>query len=470
MSPDRAPFIPPEPAVSSPSPWGVFSIRPFLRLWLAQVTSSLGDWIGIIAILSMAARLSGGSAFALGLVMTARMLPGFFLAPLGGALVDRWDRRKVMVTCDVARACVYVALPFANSILWLIAASFVIEIFTLLWAPAKDASVPKLVPKDQLASANSMGLIAAYATFPLGGLIFASLAGLAALIGSIGQVRFLSVDQESLALWADGLTFLISALLIVRLPLGRSSEERSLRIDWGQTWRDIVDGVRFMAKNPLVRGVILGLGAGLIGGGAMIPLGPLFAREILNGGPPTFSLLMVALGTGAAIGVMSLLALQRWLPKRTVFSFAVIGSGIGMMVAVSFSQLAPAAFAIVFVGACAGTAYVTGFTVLQENVANDLLGRTFATLYTVVRLCLLLALTVSPLFADFYDWVVREQLPSGTLTIGQLSYSFPGVRVTLWIGGAIAVAAGLYARHELRRAAKAEHPSAGVNNAGGVAA
>jgi dTMP kinase len=315
-----------------------------------------------------------------------------------------------------------------------------------------------------------MGLIAAYATFPLGGLIFASLAGLAALIGSIGQVRFLSVDQESLALWADGLTFLISALLIVRLPLGRSSEERSLRIDWGQTWRDIVDGVRFMAKNPLVRGVILGLGAGLVGGGAMIPLGPLFAREILNGGPPTFSLLMVALGTGAAIGVMSLLALQRWLPKRTVFSFAVIGSGIGMMVAVSFSQLAPAAFAIVFVGACAGTAYVTGFTVLQENVANDLLGRTFATLYTVVRLCLLLALTVSPLFADFYDWVVREQLPSGTLTIGQLSYSFPGVRVTLWIGGAIAVAAGLYARHELRRAAKAEHPSAGVNNAGGVAA
>lgn len=470
MSPDHAPFIPPEPAVPSPSPWGVFSIRPFLKLWLAQVTSSLGDWIGIIAILSMAARLSGGSAFALGLVMTARMLPGFFLAPLGGALVDRWDRRKVMVTCDVMRAGVFVLLPFANDILWLIAASLVIEILTLLWGPAKDASVPKLVPKSQLASANSLGLIAAYATFPVSGLIFASLAGLAALIGSIGQVQFLAIDQEALALWVDALTFLVSALLIVRLPLGRSTEERAIHVDWTQTWRDLVDGIRFMARNPLVRGVILGLGAGLIGGGAMVPLGPLFAKQILQGGPPTFSLLMVALGVGAAIGVLSLLALQRWLPRRTVFSYAVMGSGVGMMLAVSFSRLAPAAFAIVFVGACAGTAYVTGFTVLQENVRNEMLGRTFATLYTVVRLCLLIALTVSPLFADLYDWIIGLSGASGSISIGRFSYPLPGVRVTLWVGGLIALAAGLYAKHELKRAARMEHPSTGSSDAGGVAA
>ena len=99
-----------------------------------------------------------------------------------------------------------------------------------------------------------------------------------------------------------------------------------------------------------------------------------------------------------------------------------------------------------------------------------MLGRTFATLYTVVRLCLLIALTVSPLFADLYDWVVGLFTTSGGVAIGRFTYPLPGVRVTLWIGGFIAVAAGLYARHELRRAAKAEHPSAGSAEAGGVAA
>ncbi|MFZ4516311.1 MAG: MFS transporter [Acidimicrobiia bacterium] len=470
MASNPAPFIPPEPSAAGPSPWGVFAIRPFLRLWLAQVTSSLGDWIGIIAILSMAARLSGGSAFALGLVMTARMLPGFFLAPLGGALVDRWDRRKVMVSCDLARAGVFALLPFANSLAWLVVASFVIEILTLLWGPAKDASVPKLVPPKQLASANSLGLIAAYATFPIGGLLFASLAGLAAFLGQFGGIQFLQVDQESLALWADGVTFVISALLIARLPLGRADGDTRPRVDWTQTWRDLVDGVRFMAREPLVRGVILGLGAGLIGGGAMIPLGPLFASQILGGGPATFSLLMVALGSGAAIGVVSLLAIQRWLPRRTVFVYAVIGSGVGILLAASFSGLAPAAFAIVFVGACAGTAYVTGFTVLQESVRNELLGRTFATLYTVVRLCLLIALTVSPLFADLYEWLMRLVFPDAAITIGRFSYSLPGVRMTLWIGGLIAIGAGLYARHEVHRAARAEHPSSGSTDQGGMAA
>ena len=76
---------------------------PFFRLFAAQFSSSLGDWIGLVAILALATKVSG-SGTGIGLVMTARMLPGFVLAPVGGALIDRWDRRKVMVTCDLGRA------------------------------------------------------------------------------------------------------------------------------------------------------------------------------------------------------------------------------------------------------------------------------------------------------------------------------------------------------------------------------
>ena len=91
-----------------------------------------------------------------------------------------------------------------------------------------------------------------------------------------------------------------------------------------------------------------------------------------------------------------------------MFSFAVIGTGGFLILAASFSSLAPAALIIGGVGACAGTTYVTGFTVLQENVSDELRGRTFATLYTVIRLCLLISLTISPLWADFWDWVTEQ--------------------------------------------------------------
>jgi len=105
-------------------------------------------------------------------------------------------------------------------------------------------------------------------------------------------------------------------------------------------------------------------------------------------------------------------------------------------------------------GACAGTSYVTGFTVLQETVQDDLRGRIFATLYTVIRMCLLVALVISPLWADFWNWLVDDLLNVGVVTIGQVNYSFPGVRIALWGGGLITLGAGIYARWTLLHAAK----------------
>jgi len=102
------------------------------------------------------------------------------------------------------------------------------------------------------------------------------------------------------------------------------------------------------------------------------------------------------------------------------------------------------------VGACAGAAYVTGFTVLQETVTDELRGRTFATLYAVVRLCLLLSLTVSPLFADLYEWLFSLAAGAPRITLGGFSYGFPGVRLALWGGAVLTIVSGLYARHELR--------------------
>jgi dTMP kinase len=454
-APSPVPFIPAdvEAPPLPPAPWRLFGSRQFFRLWLAQVISSSGDWIGLIAILAIAARVSDNSGAAVSLVMTTRVVPGFFLGTLGGVIIDRFDRRRVMVICDLGRAALLLSLPFAENLWALVLVSFGLEILTLLWGPAQAASVPNLVGKEQLASANSLSLVASFGTFPVASLVFSLLAVIATVLGDLNLVGAFKVDQESLALVVDALTFLVSAAIVWRLPIphDRAPREPGRRMDWTGTFRDIRDGLRFISTHPVVRGVIFGLGVALIGGGAVIPLGPAYAKEVLGGGASAFGVLMTALGFGAAGGVVTLLWLQRRLPRATVFAAAILAVGFLLVISASFSALAPAAFTVALVGACAGTMYVTGFTVLQESVADELRGRTFATLYTVVRLCLLISLTVSPLWADFWDWISKLVLHDQTIGVGKYDYALPGVRLALWAGGFITAGAGWFAWRSIRR-------------------
>ena len=224
-------------------------------------------------------------------------MPGFFLGTIGGVLIDRLDRRKVMVVCDIGRASLLLMLPFIDTLFGLVLISFGLEILTLLWGPAKDASVPHLVNEEQLASANTLSLVASYGTFPLASIVFSLLAALAAWLGSFDPLRDLAVDQEALALVLDACTFLLSAFIVFHLPIPKfGKEDRGPSTSWTQTLRDIREGIHFIAHEPLVRGIIVGLGLGLIGGGAMIPLGPVFAKQGLNGDAATFGVLMTALG------------------------------------------------------------------------------------------------------------------------------------------------------------------------------
>jgi dTMP kinase len=309
--------------------------------------------------------------------------------------------------------------------------------------------VPNVVKdKEQLASANSLGLIAGFGTFPLGAIAFAALAGVAKWLGGFSALSFLSVEQESLAIWVNSVTFLVAAVIISRLDLPEG-ERRIQRIDWTQTFRDIVDGLRFIHSHPLVRGVMIGLAGGLLGGGAMVPLGPVFARDVLGAGSAGFGLLMTALGIGAALGVLTVLWLQRRLPRQTVFVASVVASGSFIVVAATLSSLTLAMLVTVAVGATAGAAYVTGFTVLQESVADDLRGRTFATLYTVVRLALLLSLTAGPFAAGGLDRVSARLVDRSVELVG-FTLPLPGVRLALWAGGGLAVLAGLAALRRMR--------------------
>lgn len=433
----------------------VFGSRPFFRLWLAQVASATGDWIGFLAIAAFATRIGAGSPeAAVSVVMAARIVPGFFLASVGGVLVDRWDRKKVMVVCDIGRAATLATLPFLASVWGLVLASVVLEIFTLMWSPAKEASVPNLVPADKLTSANSLSLLAAYGTFPLASALFAFLATVSTWLGEISALRALRFNQEAIGFYFDVCTFLLSALLISRIALPHvsrrereASHERG--IDWGQAFHELKEGWQFIFINPVVRAVMLGLGTGLIGGGMLVPLGPVFSRVVLGSGTAGFGWLVTALGSGVALGVAALTFLQRRISRTRVFTASVLVAGMALIGAASMSVLWMAMLFVMVVGVCAGGVYVVGFTLLHESVSDELRGRIFSALYTLVRMCVLISFALGPLLSGLFNGLSVRYLDSRVGVAG-LEVSVPGVRLTLWLAGVIIIGAGMLSLRTLR--------------------
>ncbi|MBA2607975.1 MAG: MFS transporter [Actinobacteria bacterium] len=415
---------------------GVFSYPEFRRLWFASLVSSFGDWIGFVAVIALATRVSKGSGeTAVALVLSARLLPGFFLGPIAGVLLDRLDRRRVMLACDAGRAIVF--------------ASLFLEALSIAWSSAKEATVPNLVPYDQLASANSLSIAAAYGTFPLGTLAFSLLAKVAEGVGSIDLLSNFRTDQESLALWADGLTFILSAFLVASVAFPRTHPDPRPEAEKPNAFRDLREGLKFIGSSPRVRAVMLGIGAGLFGGGMLVPLGATFAREDLGGGSAGFGALISGLGFGVAVSVLGLSFLQKRLRPEPGFIWAVFAAAACISLGATSSSLTPAVIWVAGLGLCAGAVYVLGFTILQQNVDDALRGRTFATLYTLIRVCLLLAFTLAPLLSRL--------LGSLALTVG---LNVSGVRCALWMVGLIIAGAGLLSLLSLRDETVASTPAA----------
>ncbi|NCV82978.1 MAG: dTMP kinase, partial [Actinobacteria bacterium] len=148
----------PTPAAPAPDVTrGVLAIKAFRKLWNSMVFSSLGDWLGLLATTALAQQLSGGdyakANFAIAGVFIARLLPAVFLGPIAGVIADKLDRRKLMVNCDILRTALYISIPIVHNYFWLYTAMILVECITLFWSPAKEASVPNLVPRDKLENA-----------------------------------------------------------------------------------------------------------------------------------------------------------------------------------------------------------------------------------------------------------------------------------------------------------------------------
>jgi dTMP kinase len=404
---------------------------------------------------ALAARI--GSESGVALVVAARVVPGFFLATMAGVIVDRMNRKHVMMFCDMGRAAVLCTLPFVNSVGQLVVASFMLELLTLLWQPAKEATVPNLVPREHLTTANSLNVAAAYGTFPIGAALFSLLARAGEWFGEDGVAGTLHLNQEGLAFYADAVTFLLAAFIVslIAIPTRTKEERRAAGHDsWdlGATFRDIREGWHYIFITPRVRAVNVGLATGLIGGGMLIPLGPVFIEDVLgndSGSTGDFGALMFMLGLGVGLAVIILPMVQNKVRKAKVFVAALFAAGFAIIGAASMWSLGAAAFMVLLLGLCAGTVYVLGFTLIQESVDDDLRGRIFSALLTLVRLCVLLALLLGPVLNSLFNTFSDEVL-HGSIDVFGWTISLPGVRLTLWLAGSVILLAGVLAHLSLK--------------------
>ncbi|HVE92169.1 MAG TPA: MFS transporter [Actinomycetota bacterium] len=412
-------------------------LQNFRRLWLGMTISSLGDWIGFFALLAITNRLAPRNSLAVAGLMMARMLPAFVIGPIAGVALDRLDKRKAMIVADLLRAALIASVPFLDTLPGLYAVAFLLETCALVWMPAKDALVPSLVPARWLVAANSLALFSTYGVFPLGALVFTGLVGTGQFLGAhFESLRGLGLNQENLALWIDTATFLVSVLLVSRIQFpGLAKSKRPIRLS--VIWDELTEGLRYFRQRGEITRIVRGIGFALVGGGVIFSLGVPYTTEVLHGGAKGFGAMVAFLGTGMGVGVLLLGLVGHRLSKAWVFASGIISGGLALSLLSVVDRLELAIPVACALGACAGVAYATGFALLQEKVAEEVRGRTFASVQIVIRVSLFLSLTSFPALAELFSTQMSSE---------------DGIRLSMAVGGLLSVAAGtLIARDVFKR-------------------
>jgi dTMP kinase len=418
----------------------ILRIRPFRRLWAVLGLSSLGDWLGLLATSTFAAdHVSGSTAkgAAFGSVIAVRLLPALVLGPVAGVLADRFDRRYTMVVCDVIRFVLFASIPAAILVTedsrlivgWAAIATFGIETVAMLWVPAKEASVPNLLPRPRLETANQLTLATTYGLTPvLAGLL---LSGLTPVVAQIEEVTGEAwIHPADVALYFNALTFLATALTVffgIKEISGRAARREHGERKPG-VLRDFLNGWKFVGGTPLVRGLVLGILGAFAGGGVVVGSGQSYARS-LGGGDSTFFLLFAVLFIGLGVGIVAGPRLIGALSRRRWFGLSIVLAAGSVTVLAVAPHLSVAMAGTFFVGVGAGMAFLSGTTLLGGEVDDEVRGRAFAVVQTGTRVVLMLTIALSGLVVG-----------AG----GSRQLSLPGVAVPISSTRVLLAAAGLF--------------------------
>jgi predicted MFS family arabinose efflux permease len=333
----------------------------FRRLWLGEVVSYLGDWFNTIALYT-AVQSAAGTGQAVAGVMIAKTLPVFLIAPVSGPLVDRFDRRRLLLAMDLARAVGALGLIVAHQ-LGSLGGLYALTVAMILCAgialPAKSAALPQIVPREHLAVANALS----------GGTWSIMLAVGAALGGGATELFGVSASFA-----IDAVSFLASAAFFVGLPalppVARTRAQTSF-----------IDGLRYLAREKYLCALVLLKPAMTLASAAIILI-PFYGAGAFPeaSGPSYVGLLWTFRGLGAVVGSLAVRAVfgdaPRTMRRLTILGFFLIGGAYGLLGEAETFASVCSAFFVAAIGN--GLVWVFSGTLLQWEADEAYRGRLFA--------------------------------------------------------------------------------------------
>lgn len=360
----------------------VFRIPDFRRLFWGQAISALGDWVGTLAFIVAAQAIAPEQPAAVVGVLVLRLVPSFFATPIGGVLSDRWDRKRIMVWSDIARWAILMVTPLLSALWWLYTFAFLHECFSLVFLPARDASLPNVVGEKHLEPANAMVMGSSFAGIPLSGPIFALLAVAAGHIPGFIPGDDILREPYAFAFVFDAFTFLVSAAMIARLTLPPVSRAEAEGVE--PFLSSLRDGARFILQTPLLRGLAYAVSLAMLGGGVLFALGIGYIRETLHGTPVEFGWLMGIFGAGMVAGfVVSQVKPERgtiWMIRGALFGMG----GVLVFMAV-FPWLWIAYLMALVFGTSFAVSTILAMSVVQARTPDAKRGRVMATVHMLFR-------------------------------------------------------------------------------------
>jgi MFS family permease len=392
--------------------WGSLTSYPVFRLlWCAALAASAGQWMQQVALGWLAIELTNSPGF-VGIVTFAAGVPFIVVAPLGGALIDRTDRRKLMLICQalaVALACILAFDVIGGFVQpWHLPIAAILNgSLQALLSPTQQSLVPSLVPRRDLT--NAIGLMSAGQNMTR--VVGPSVAGI--VIGTLGV-------GETFLVQAIAIAIAFALVLKVVLPPRESSASGS---------RGVFDGIRLMISRPDLRGLFLLAAIPMFFAFPYIGFLNVFARDIFQIGAQGLGILMAVSGCGAVVGSLLVATRQSIQGAGKVLILTTVFYGFVVTI-VAFSTNLWLSLPLMFLGSLLGSAFMGANNVLlQHSVQDEIRGRVMGAYMLTWGLMPLGALPMG-LVADRFG--VQVAVAGGalisTVLTAALGFASPAVR------------------------------------------
>ena len=337
----------------------------FRRLFIAQELSYIGDWFTVIALFILAGEASDNSPLAIAGVLATRSFSLAAVTPFTGMLADRYSRKGLMITSDLA-ACIVLGIVLQFDLLNSLSSVYFLAVAMVvaksIFDPAQYAYLPNICTDEELLTANALGS---------GGWSIAL--GIGASIGGLTIANY----GITTALWIDALTFLISAIFIMTLPSGGPDISERENVTLRIVNKEITDGWRYILQNSEIRRLVIAKALWSSGGGAQIFLLILIGMEAGFGDIAAgIGILFMARGFGSGFGPM----VGRPLMKNKILRPYLIGLAVGtsgiFYIIISLMEWSNLLLVMIFIAhAASGFNWVQSTTLTQERAGDEWRGR-----------------------------------------------------------------------------------------------